>query len=569
MSALIQSMDNKQLGENGHYEHKWVHSNLKEKIVQFQFQLTRTEDSLKIKSLETVLIQLLQALPRQKNAENLVLLQTLYKLIGQTRDIVQGKGECQLSYMMIYAWHLFYPQLAKFALKTFVTFENNEHPYGSWKDLKYFCEYCKKQPNFKPESNDLFLYAIELLNTQLRVDAVNQQNMETHSKISLVAKWIPREKSKFGWMYEHLATDYFRRYLMSARTNESKRKAILKCKLEYRQLLTTLNRVIDTLQIKQCAGKWSYINFDKITSVSLHKQKRALMNITKTKKVRYPDDEDRVLCAELFESFVKEKVFTGLKGKRVSIVDFVKEAIDWTDKTQMEIDILNAQWEDNASQNGQLDKLIAMVDTSSSMNGDPLLAAIGLGIRVAEKSSLGKRVLTFNTRPEWVNLDNCETFCDKVKKLKESPWGGSTNFYLALQLILDGIVQSKLSPEETKDMTLVIFSDMQINQSSRENMSSMFETIKQKYEETGMKLFNEPFVPPHILFWNLRSTDGFPSVSTQENVSMLVGFSPMLLNQFCEGNYHFEEMLSPWNTLIEQLSHPRYDVLESQVKSMF
>lgn len=561
MAALIQTLDTMKRGENGHYEHTWATNDTKEKIVQFQFQLTRTQ---KMDHLETILVQLLQSFPRQMNEEQLECFRTLYKLIGQTRDIVDGKGECQLSYMMIYTWNLFYPQLAKFALKSFVLSENDEHPFGSWKDLKYFCEYCRKQPQFKPERNDLFLYAIELLNTQLRADAVKY--LTDRSKISLVAKWIPREKTKFGWIFEHLATDYFRSYLLTPKTEESKKKAVLKCKMEYRKLISNLNHAIDTLQIKQCNGKWSHINFNRTTSVSLHKQKRALLNVKKNGNVRHPDIEDRVLCAKQFQSFVEEKIKTGseIKGKRVSIVDFVKNAIQFNGSTT-ELDLLNSQWLSNASQTGKLDKLIAMVDTSSSMNGDPLLAAIGLGIRVAEKSALGKRVITFNSTPEWVNLENCNTFYDCVKKLRVAPWGGTTNFYGAFQLILDGIARCKLSPEETKDMTLVVFSDMQINQSSREDFSSMFDTMKKKYEDLGMKMYQKPFEMPNILFWNLRSTNGFPTVSTQENAIMFSGFSPLLLNQFCEGKLNELQSITPWSTLQEQLNNPRYDVLEKQI----
>ena len=61
--------------------------------------------------------------------------------------------------------------------------------------------------------------------------------------------------------------------------------------------------------------------------------------------------------------------------------------------------------------------MIAMVDTSGSMeseNSQPLYSAIGLGLRIAEKSKLGKRVLTFSAAPTWVNLDDCKDFVDSV-----------------------------------------------------------------------------------------------------------------------------------------------------------
>ena len=49
-----------------------------------------------------------------------------------------------------------------------------------------------------------------------------------------------------------------------------------------------------------------------------------------------------------------------------------------------------------------------MVDTSGSMEDEncvPLYTAIGLGCCIAEKSKLGKRVLTFSNNPSWINLE--------------------------------------------------------------------------------------------------------------------------------------------------------------------
>ena len=66
---------------------------------------------------------------------------------------------------------------------------------------------------------------------------------------------------------------YFKEFLATANTPDRKRKAILKCKTEYRKLLSKLNKVIDTLQVKQCERNWSAINFDKVTSISIAKQK--------------------------------------------------------------------------------------------------------------------------------------------------------------------------------------------------------------------------------------------------------------------------------------------------------
>ena len=120
------------------------------------------------------------------------------------------------------------------------------------------------------------------------------------------------------------------------------------------------------------------------------------------------------------------------------------------------------QWNENSKQNNSLGNIIAMVDTSGSMECDnslPLYSAIGLGLRVAEKSKLGKRVMTFSAKPEWVNLDGLD-FVGMVEKIKEAEWGMNTNFDAALDMILNTAIVNNISPFEMQNFTLLICSDM-------------------------------------------------------------------------------------------------------------
>ena len=127
----------KTIGENGHVQHSWS-NDLREKIVQFSFQLVRTSEK---SSLERSLREMLSKI---KGAENEYLneLTMLYKLIAQTRDLDKGKGEYDLAFMQLAIWYEYYPQLAKEAFKHFVIpYEKGVHQYGSWKDVKYLCNY--------------------------------------------------------------------------------------------------------------------------------------------------------------------------------------------------------------------------------------------------------------------------------------------------------------------------------------------------------------------------------------------------------------------------------------------
>ena len=68
--------------------------------------------------------------------------------------------------------------------------------------------------------------------------------------------------------------------------------------------------------------------------------------------------------------------------------------------------VLNSQWADGSSEIGNLENLVAMCDTSGSMESDQALyAAIGLSLRVAEKSKLGRgRVMTFTDKISWIKV---------------------------------------------------------------------------------------------------------------------------------------------------------------------
>ena len=569
MAALIDALDShtpRQIGEKGQAEYSWS-NDFQEKILQLSFQFTRC-DADKIEQHATMLRNLLTNLTSNVkiSREKFVELMTVaYKMVGHTRDIIDGKGEYALAYMQVLVWNEFYPELARFVLSQFVS--SDGHPYGSWKDIKYFCNYCKSKGI--SVSDPLMQHAFKLIIEQIRTDTISE-------KKSLVAKWVPRSKSqRFGWIFNELAIMYFNNYIRTAKTNLQIDRAINKAKMSFRKLLADMNRQLDTTQIHQCAGTWSKIDHSKTTSITISKQKTAFLNKKKDGTQRSEND-DRVQCAENFNERIK-KAAAGeveMKGKRMGLNTFTIQARDLIRRSirekdiQMEIDLLNSQWRDNSSQTGELGPMVAMLDFSGSMNGDPIDCAMALGCRVAEKSILGKRVMSFSTNPTWHNLDGCDNFVDMIRVLQNGEVGYSTNFHGAFDRILDAIVEKKLTPDQVEGMILAIFSDMQIDDptvKAPSNMESFYESMERKYSETGVRLWGKPFKAPHILFWNLRSTSGFPSLSSQKNVSMMSGFSPALLNLFCEKGMDALQGCSPWSILVEQMNKPRYQCLEDKV----
>jgi hypothetical protein len=170
---------------------------------------------------------------------------------------------------------------------------------------------------------------------------------------------------------------------------------------------------------------------------------------------------------------------------------------------------------------------------------------------------------------------------------KSNTAGLNTNFYKALYMILTVIEEKRIPAADVENMILAVFSDMQIDDNlhimttpgaqsypnelqklqARGKWSVMHEKIKSKYAEVGMRMYGEPLKPPHILFWNLRKTNGFPTLSTEAGCSMMSGFDPTILNMFCEMGMEALKEMTPYKTLLKLLDNPRYLPMETVIRS--
>ena len=204
ISALDKHMQPKQFGEKGHVEFSWTEDK-DQLIVQFFFQLVRTKDT---QDLQQKLRYLLTKLCWDTDQGQLT---TLFKLIAQTRDIVSGKGEYNLAFMQLAIWWEFYPDLAVEAFKLFVKGQDNplDHQYGSWKDIKYMCLYLKENDD-KNYGYHIFIdNIIDFASKELLLER-NRMITNPEHPVSLIGRWLPREKSKkFGWIHGLLAERTF------------------------------------------------------------------------------------------------------------------------------------------------------------------------------------------------------------------------------------------------------------------------------------------------------------------------------------------------------------------------
>ena len=588
--TAIDKMNELQVGENMNLEYKWTDNGIPELIVQLNFQLVRTNDKNNINDQKCQYNKLLKYIFEDySKTGNLEYLKTICKLIAYTRDIISGKGEYDLSYMLISELYKHvisnYPDkyymdainsICSGLLLRFVKRED-QMPYGSWKDLKYFLNYhvplnerIQLSTGYPRIQNAFVSTIIGYIISQLKEDNNNAQK-------TLLAKWIPREKSKkFGWITPLLAMEYYKEWMINLNSANQEKLAKRKCLTHFRQLISKMNKELKTTQIYQCGNNWKEINFDKnVTSITLRKQSKAFAGNSKGNKTM---NEDRKLCRDNYLKYI-ENIRCGksiAKGERVSLVDFVRDGfrlLDFDKDNLIEREILNAQWKDNCKQNSELENCLAMVDQSGSMSDEnfvPLYSAIGLGIRIAENSKFGKRILSFSANPTWINLDDCEDFMSILEKIKNTPSGTNTNFRNAFDKIINSAINSNIHPDVMNKMSLIILSDMQIDQGDYNDNTTMFEMMKEKYHNAGLStIHNQPYKLPHIIFWNLRTTNGFPTMVTTPNTSMMSGNNTCLLNSFCDKGTNSLNEITPWRSLNTSLSINRYNNLDNMVNEAF
>jgi hypothetical protein len=580
-----------------------VTDEIKKIITELSFKLVGRDDVSQFASLYKD--ALCQALSLMDGPDKEYVLY-LYKFIPHVRDIIAGRGEYNLCYVLIAEWAVllsephawsgtitqqFIRNMVHHALRSLVSLEGYDHPLGSWKDIKYFINYWCVRRGWDVKTDFLTIQQDEIVQflVNMSVEQLHHEaeDPEDAARSTLVARWIPSESSnKFGWQTKLFAMAYFPHWIETARLKAKTenisfsfsqgrgKRAMKKCLMSFRKIKSTLNKRLNTPQINQCAKTWSQINFDNdVTSITLAKQKLAFQN-KKGKNGEHREetltDSDRILCANNYMEYF-ERCKTGkstAKGERVSIYDFVKAAREQT--STIDIEMTNMQWEDNSQNTSALPEMLSIINVSSSMetyNCTALYNAVGLGIRIAEKSCFGRRALTFSSVPEWVVYEDEDSFTDMVNRTLSSTTNGNSNIASAFRMILRIAVENNLGPEQMVK-TLVILSDMQIDNNSfaqedgRNYTPVLADQIEHEFRNSCCEAAPNGYEMPVVVFWNLEQTQIFPSCTHKKNVYMVSGYSPTLINLFSEYGLSALENITPYRGVLQSLSHPRYDSFE-------
>lgn len=494
----------------------------------------------------------------------------LLVLAFHVRDILEGKGERELFYkMFLHMLHFSKDKQVELGLVELIP------DYGAWFDLQRLV---KDGPDATADK-DLIERVLTVYSDQINAEC------RGNCKQSLVAKWAPREGKSDSWLAKLLARKMFSKTFPSN----------TECYKKYRQLISSLNTTLDTVERKMCHDSkgehhFADISPGKVPSRCLKTKRRAFFDEDKKGTIRHPEDPDRVKCRENFRTHMAKAVKGEAKvnGKTLMPHEFIVElerAIHTSDDSHK---TLQAQWNDlrnSVLAKGTLGKTVVMADFSGSMSSgghgsvQPIHVSKGLGLLCAECTSpaFRDRILTFDSTPTWHNVARYSTLKDRIYSFSGVSQGLNTNFQAAMDLVLNRLVEARVPVGEEPDIILVI-TDMGWDQANNPGNNSWgVQSTKKSGFETHIDRIKREFKAaggwkvPTIVIWNVSGKfQEYHHTSDTEGVCVISGWSPAILKYIMNGEDIVEKMktMTPYKMMRQVLDDPRYDPVRDMVKSI-
>jgi Domain of unknown function (DUF2828) len=531
----------------------------------------------------------------------------LFTLILYVRD-VKMKGEYVVSYAMIYTLYEYHPHLALNAVEWLVYPETeSETPkYGCWKDMKKLADYVyvKTQNTRHP----LIFQCISVLNTGLR------------NNVSNVAKWIPREKSKHGWLFELLALHWSNlldssMYLKLPFSLEKpdyqveKWKIIHRAQRVYRKHVSAKNRELKTTEIYLCNDR-QCIAPENVNLGTLHKNVGSLTNSFDNKTLdhkkkafeiyswvsKYYNQQTHLYHTTLLGyNIYYSKPYQGGMGqnRHMNVYSNMATKLELEDtkfgdtlfrnilemdieQTELKrycdvknrIDLLNREWSHICGKCDVLHNVLPILDMSLTMfedNRDHWNNALGLACLIASKTTLGGRILVMDHIPTWVKVEDSKQWCVKMMS-KINKVNGKTRKSVesVMTILAESLLQSKMTHDQIEQLVFVFLSDMKF-ELGEETLHSTIHKCYNDYFESR----NEPVPPlPYIVYWNVGGATVLPCDIHQSRVSIVGGNTTALLSVLEKTQHKQQRQMNPFQHMCNTLTDARYANVFGSVKTV-
>ncbi len=374
----------------------------------------------------------------------------------------------------------------------------------------------------------------EIVKTQFISD---MKNCDAGKSVSLLAKWMPSENAS------------------SPVTRAQARHWIATLGLTprvYRKILSKLRSYLDVTEVKMSGNEWDEIDYEKVPSRANVIYREAFARHDVARREQYltalSKGEAKINAATLFPHEIYQKVdrsydvLADMEAAWKSLPDYVKG---------------------NGSTIVVRDGSGSMMSSVGNSSTTCLDVASALSVYFAERcnGAFKDKFVTFSSRPQLVDLSECNSLRTKALKLRRFNECSNTNIEAVFDLILNLAIKNRMSQSEIPQNILII-SDMEFDTctgggwygSWAKPSKKLFDQIRERYAMAGYKL-------PRLIFWNVCSRTGtIPVIQNDLGVALVSGFSPAIVKMVLSGK------LDPFECLLETLNAPRYDAVAEAIK---
>ena len=493
-------------------------------------------------------------------AEEDDMINLLLALILQTRDMYGSKGEYRLSYVLLECWddpllECWSESVAgkfKHIIKRWFAHSTIERRFGSWKDVKAIFQYYKERRRWASDKQTVSWRLCPILS--LIVGVVKKQLVEDHvgGRSSLLAKWLPREKSAYAWQVPIFAyTMYGYKRAWSTLSKVTKAHYLAR----YRRILSSLSQATSAAQRLQCQNEWRHIDFaEDVTSLTMSRQRRAfaLHGSSRPDQMSPSKLRDRRECKRNYLSYLERNNASKLRSGG-SIGDLVREAWLIPEGDSRDSGMLQLAYDTKVAEvevSGALRNMCPMCDTSVSMReGDcHLYDAIGISMLIAETSVVGPVMMTFSAEPRSIHLRPTDSFIQKVATIRAVAHysGARTDICKGIGLLLSHGQKRGLTAEDAEKLQLVVLSDMEIRNADPRFASNDWKNSLLSWGYAQ---------PPTVVYWNMQAIQGSPMATDSNGVIVISGCTSVAFIALCTDGLH---RLTCAQGVLELLSSERY-----------
>lgn len=425
------------------------------------------------------------------------------------RDVREGLGERRLFRVIIKYLCSEYSGMIKDLLPLF-------SEYGRWDDIFEVIPYLRD-------------YALDILKCQLVEDL---ENYSEGKPISLLAKWMPSQKSK----RKDIAVMFCNYAKISPK--------------EYRKMLSKLRSYIDVVEVKMSRREWDKIDYSTVPSRANLIYNKAFIRHDEGRRKEYLDKavngEVKINSSVLYPHDIVHKYTFGDNMCSIDINDG-----------------LEAMWSQLKSYHDMKNTIVvrdgsysmtSRVDNKSRVTAMDVATALSIYFGERCTGCFKDKIITFSNYPKIVDFSKADTLHDKIQIIGYEDEVSNTNIYKVFKLILDTAMDNNMSQKDIPER-IVIMSDMEFDMCASSSINArLFDEISNMYENAGYKL-------PKLIFWNICGrTNTIPMKSNELGVALVSGFSTNIADMI------MSDKLDPAGILMEAINSERYQAVEDIVK---